>query len=295
VEGDFGFIGRQWKGPWDTSYAVCNKMKALGVDSIFVGHEHCNSASVVYEGVRYQFGQKSSEYDRYNIVQSNGKVVTEGSGTSLIGGTVIPLGADGTILNPYIYYCGFENGQIDWNDIAGSLKKPDGWDDPKPEPQFPVNGLQYAGVNVTSGELYADGAAVAEAVAFDETTNAYKLTANSQGKLYINTSLLAGKTTLTFSVYVSSGYNNLPGMGPFAIRVKPDDNRIVGLPGASIDSSNGKQYIVYKETGVDAVKIVTDCWQTYTVDITNIVNGCTELSFIVAQGNVIYFKDIVLS
>jgi hypothetical protein len=248
----------------------------------------------VYEGVRFQFGQKSSEYDRYNIVQSNGKVVTEGSGTSLIGGTVIPLGADGTILYPYIYYCGFENGQIAWNDIAGSLKKPDGWDDPKPEPQFPVNGLQYAGVNVTSGELWADGAAVAEAVAFDETTNAYKLTANSQGKLYINTSLLAGKTPLTFSVYVSSGYNNLPGMGPFAIRVKPDDNRIEGLPGASIGSDN-KQYIVYKETGVDAVKIVTDCWQTYTVDITNIVNGCTEFAFIVAQGNVIYFKDIVLS
>jgi cystathionine beta-lyase family protein involved in aluminum resistance len=32
-----------------------------------------------------------------------------------MGGTVIPLAADGTIKNPYIYYCGYANGQIDWS------------------------------------------------------------------------------------------------------------------------------------------------------------------------------------
>ena len=45
---DFCYIGRTTKGPWDIGNAVFKKMKELGTDSIFVGHEHCNSASIVY-------------------------------------------------------------------------------------------------------------------------------------------------------------------------------------------------------------------------------------------------------
>ena len=107
---DFGYIGSSLKGPWDTNYATFNAMVALGVDSIFVGHEHLNSASVVYEGVRFQFGQKSSEYDRFNYLKKDGKIgggFEKPSGaTAIIGGTVIPLDSDGVITNPYIYYCG---------------------------------------------------------------------------------------------------------------------------------------------------------------------------------------------
>ncbi len=90
-------------------------MKDLGVDSIFVGHEHCNSASVVYDGVRFQFGQKSSEYDRFNYLHSDGTIKSVGPGQSLMGGTVIPLAEDGTLKTPYIYYCGYEDGKIDWS------------------------------------------------------------------------------------------------------------------------------------------------------------------------------------
>ena len=113
---DFGFIGRQMKNPWDEDFAIYNGMKALGMDSIFVGHEHCNSASVVYDGVRFQFGQKTSEYDRFNYINTDGTITDEPKdGKSLMGGTVIPLSAtDGAIKNPYIYYCGYLNGQIDW-------------------------------------------------------------------------------------------------------------------------------------------------------------------------------------
>ena len=93
-------------------------MKALGADSMFVGHEHCNSASVVYDGIRFQYGQKTSEYDRYNYLYSDGTIdFVSGNGSkSLMGGTVIPLSkVDGGIQNPYIYYCGYSNGQIDWS------------------------------------------------------------------------------------------------------------------------------------------------------------------------------------
>ncbi len=117
AEGDFGYIGRQMKGPWDTNYSVWNGMKALGVDSIFVGHEHCNNASVVYEGVRFQFGQKSSEYDRFNCLKEDGTIVGDVVivGKPLIGGTVILLSEeDGTIEDAYVYYCG---------DVFGTNKK----------------------------------------------------------------------------------------------------------------------------------------------------------------------------
>jgi hypothetical protein len=97
------------KGPWDTSYGVFGAMKRLGTDSIFVGHENCNSASVVYEGVRFQFGQKSSTYDRYNAVNSQGEIIGDYNpvGTPLIGGTAFYLSQeDGAIHSPYIYLYG---------------------------------------------------------------------------------------------------------------------------------------------------------------------------------------------
>ena len=112
AEGDFGYLGRALKGAWDGNYKIFNGMVALGTDSIFVGHEHCNSASVVYEGVRFQFGQKSSEYDRYNAITTDGTIVgayvyeQKSTSKSIMGGTVIPLDENGELLTPYIYYCG---------------------------------------------------------------------------------------------------------------------------------------------------------------------------------------------
>ena len=108
---DFGYIGRDLKGAWDSDYWVWDKMQSLGTDSLFVGHEHCNSSSVLFEGVRFQFGQKSSTYDRANYVTSDGKIVgaeaydyTSG-GTPIVGGTVMYLSEeDGSIVDPYIYY-----------------------------------------------------------------------------------------------------------------------------------------------------------------------------------------------
>ena len=108
-EGDFGYIGRRMKGAWDTTNRIFSGLKELGVDSIFVGHEHCNSASIVLDGIRFQYGQKSSTYDRYNVLKENGGITDNenGTGVPLIGGSVIPLSQeDGSIVGPYIYLCG---------------------------------------------------------------------------------------------------------------------------------------------------------------------------------------------
>ena len=118
--GDFGYLGRNLKDAWDSSKKIFNGMKALGADSIFVGHEHCNSASVVYEGVRLQYGQKSSEYDRYNAVGTTGKIsdtaIWKKSGTPLVGGSVVVLSSlDGGITDAYIYYCENAGANVDWS------------------------------------------------------------------------------------------------------------------------------------------------------------------------------------
>ena len=116
-EGEFGYIGRQMKNAWDYSRKVFDGMKSLGVDSIFVGHEHCNSASVVFEGVRLQYGQKSSEYDRYHTISSEGKIIESAiwnkTGTPLVGGSVTVFSAtSGEMIDGYIYYCNQANNLI---------------------------------------------------------------------------------------------------------------------------------------------------------------------------------------
>jgi hypothetical protein len=104
-EGDFGVLTGS-HGEWDENNEVWNGFKQLGVDSVFIGHEHANSASIVYEGIRLTYGQKSSTYDTINYRLPDGSVVGNkvgGQGDAIIGGTCIPVSSkNGEIVNPYI-------------------------------------------------------------------------------------------------------------------------------------------------------------------------------------------------
>ena len=86
---------------------VFEELKSLGTDLISVGHDHECSASVVYEGVRLQFGLKSTTYDSnvYRDENGNLKKSWTPAGTPIIGGTVMHLGKDGEITKAYHYYC----------------------------------------------------------------------------------------------------------------------------------------------------------------------------------------------
>ena len=92
---------------WDKDNVVWEGFKALGVDSVFVGHDHELSASVVYEGVRLQFGLKSSTYDSNIYIDKEGKLRKSWvpAGKPMIGGTVMELAPDGSIEKAYHYYC----------------------------------------------------------------------------------------------------------------------------------------------------------------------------------------------
>ena len=147
-----------------------------------------------------------------------------------------------------------------------------------------VNGLQKdtdftmeSGISVTG-------------VKFDDETNAYKVEAAEQGKVKINVELLKNKNTFTFTVYVpSTSTVKLGGLGEFAIRTKPNEIEPEG------DGGNYIGYIDYNSTPhSEDYRIVFDTWQTFTVDISTFGEGCTEFALVIAKGNTIYLRDIVI-
>ena len=104
---DFGIILSPTP-TWDKDDRVWQGFKALGVDSILVGHDHELCASVLYEGVRCQFGLKSSTYDSNIYIDAIGKMKKSWvpAGKPIIGATVMELTpCDGTIAKAYHYFC----------------------------------------------------------------------------------------------------------------------------------------------------------------------------------------------
>lgn len=271
-DGDFGYIGAAMKGPWDSGKTVWNGLKDLGFDSILVGHEHANSASIVYEGIRLQYGMKCSTYDRNNYISATGSISSEyySTDTPWIGGTYFKLSDDGSIKDGSIYYCKDAGGDIDWESF-------------KPKEEAKVNGLQKSDVTLESGISMIG-------VVFDENVNAFEIVASNQGKVKINVGLLKNKSSFTFTVYVpSSSTVKLGGLGEFAIRTKPNDIEPEGDGGSYIG------YIDYNSTPhSEDYRIVFDTWQTFTVDISNFGEACTEFAFVIANGNTIYLRDMVI-
>ena len=257
---DFGYVGRAMKGAWDGNYTIFNGMKALGVDSIFVGHEHCNSASIVYEGVRFQFSQKSSMYDRYNSVSEDGTIIGgyladhPAGSHELMGGTVIPVSSkDGSIGTGYIYYAG--------NPF---------YFEPKPV-ELPVNGLKLDSTMLQSGM----GMTI-HGTAFSETLNAYKIYSEGQGKLYFAPALAAEYDTFTFTALVPEDSANT-GSVEFYLRVKPTNN---------LEGSDGK-YIYYSSSQIPRGE-----WKTFTVDISSVGEDCTEFSLMFAALSTTWLRDV---
>ena len=106
VAGDFGRVPYNFSA-WDYNGFIWEDMKQLGVDSVFVGHEHSINSSVVYEGIRLQFGQKSSAYDSISYRGETGEIIISSvdAGMPIVGGTVIQISQEDASINPYIVLC----------------------------------------------------------------------------------------------------------------------------------------------------------------------------------------------
>lgn len=292
AEGDFGYLGRDLKGPWDSGNTFYNRMKAVGVDSIFVGHEHCNSASVVHDGIRFQYGQKIGTYDRANYVTKDGAIsggycldYQNSALEPMSGGTVMKLSAtDASIVDAYIYLSGDAQAKLD-----GTYEKPK--EEPEEEPTVPeepviaVNGLQF-GTDMTS-----DGITIVTATTMAEE-NAWKFDTNgTQSKVFVNTALLEGKTKFTFSIYVpeeSTTTMELPDKPLFAMRYKESATATKPSFGTC---ENG--YIIFSTTTErEERKLEYGVWQTITIDLSERTATCSEFAFNMGAGNIFYVKDI---
>ena len=102
-------------------------MKATGADSFFMGHYHSNSASIVYDGIRFQYGQKCSTYDTTQTIDANGtisygNIYATTKATPLVGGTVISMDKEtGELNNPYIYYCTGAGKEVNWEQYKNTI------------------------------------------------------------------------------------------------------------------------------------------------------------------------------
>lgn len=51
-------------------------LREVGIDGVFVGHDHVNNTSVLYDGIRYTFGLKTGIYDYYDPTAVGGTLIT---------------------------------------------------------------------------------------------------------------------------------------------------------------------------------------------------------------------------
>lgn len=139
-EGDFGIAYSLYDASftecWDTDKTngagtqdqIYDRIKAQGVDSIFLGHMHSDSISIVYDGIRFQFGQKCTLYDSVQrINNSTGAVdavaahaINSGE-TALVGGTVMKLNAAGEIADAYIEYNTGYGKEVNWSKYYNTI------------------------------------------------------------------------------------------------------------------------------------------------------------------------------
>jgi len=95
-----GYYDRLSNG-WDPNEEFFETIKLLGFDSVFCGHIHENSFSLIYEDVRLTYGQKSSAYDSISYIVNGNETKYEKSydriGTPVWGGTGMTIDSDGAI------------------------------------------------------------------------------------------------------------------------------------------------------------------------------------------------------
>lgn len=79
TSGDSGAMHKDAGQYVDQSYVFHNLLWEYGCEGWFFGHDHENNASVTYDGVRYTYGLKASQYDSYQAGEIGGTEITVGS------------------------------------------------------------------------------------------------------------------------------------------------------------------------------------------------------------------------
>ncbi len=73
--GDFGSKAELYTNAWYVE-GLWGILKAHRFDGIFVGHDHVNNTSILYDGIRLTYGLKSSTYDYHEENQLGGTLIS---------------------------------------------------------------------------------------------------------------------------------------------------------------------------------------------------------------------------
>ncbi len=74
-DGDFGCCAKAF-GFSMLPRDMASIFARMGVDGVFVGHEHCANTSVRYKNIRWTFGLKTGQYDSHIQGQTGGTLIT---------------------------------------------------------------------------------------------------------------------------------------------------------------------------------------------------------------------------
>ncbi len=237
--------------------------KDANVDSVFVGHQHDISLSMLYEGIRWTFGLKTGVYDVSN--------------SKNLGGTLITIDDEnGAVAVKHIYY------DQDYQEYRDGLIT-----NPK---NITIDGMIVIDKK-SSPDIYADvPQRTRSSKEYIDGYGAYKIDSNISGEMLIRNTLLQGKKSVTFSFYVPSDQASakLSQTGTaFAIRQKTTSGSSVYVPlvANGVETSTNERAISYNYNE----------WTTVTIDIN--VNGVymyDAFAWMIAPENAIYLKDIEL-
>lgn len=79
ANGDSGCMHADAGSYIDANYVFHNLLKQYSCEGWFFGHDHVNNASAEFEGVRYTYGLKASEYDEYTDGEIGGTLISVGN------------------------------------------------------------------------------------------------------------------------------------------------------------------------------------------------------------------------
>lgn len=234
--------------------------KNNGVDSVFCGHEHQISTSIVYEGIRWTFGLKTGVYD---IPEKDN-----------LGGTAITLNSEtGALSVSHVYsdptYQAYKD-KVNAGEITG----------------FGVNGLAVMSKtdNKITVEKAQKGTVTKEVIGGE---NAYKLSSDRQCKFTLDPALIDANESVTFSYYVPSTTNGFFGAGWRSFGIFRGAKNAAYYFLKQGNETFGDAYTYYENY---------DTWYTATVPLRINDVKIPEFSWLIAKnGGELYIKDISVS
>lgn len=261
--------------------------KEYGVDSVFVGHYHTLSMSILYEDIRWTFGLKTGVYDSQT--------------TKNMGGTLATISSDGGISVKHLYYDNDYAAQRDALLSANVSNTLSG---------ISVGGTSL-GIDHVSGITQKTNPISIEYVKDSDGNSsvAYRLTGSHHTdatQFVLDSSLYEGCESVTFKVLFKSGEITKEVGGT---RQKDGNDNFVYSEGKYVVSKFSVLYVwrgeakpvMFKEKDVDTnvtssmsqiVEYTMDTWNEITVPL--VWNGveATYFGFILSSYSTIYLKDI---